>query len=85
MPRIKIISGGQTGVDQAALYAALRNGTECGGCCPEGRLAEDGEISLRYPLTELNSAGYEKRTPQRARLAAGLRLCSDWPLPERSE
>lgn len=64
MPRMKIISGGQTGVDRAALDAALRNGIECGGWCPEGRLAEDGAIPLRYPLTELNGAGYEKRTLQ---------------------
>ena len=42
MPKIKIISGGQTGVDRAALDAALACKIECGGWCPDGRKAEDG-------------------------------------------
>jgi hypothetical protein len=41
MATFKIISGGQTGVDRASLDAALQTGTECGGWCPKGRLAED--------------------------------------------
>ncbi|HSS45814.1 MAG TPA: putative molybdenum carrier protein [Burkholderiales bacterium] len=61
---IKIISGGQTGVDRAALDAALALGTPCGGWCPEGRLAEDGRIPERYPLKELAGAGYVERTLQ---------------------
>jgi hypothetical protein len=64
MTPIKIISGGQTGVDRAALDAALQSGSECGGWCPEGRKAEDGVIPERYPLTELPGAGYTKRTRQ---------------------
>ncbi len=40
----KIISGGQTGVDRAALDAALELGIPCGGWCPKGRKAEDGPI-----------------------------------------
>src|ERR1700735_199758 len=55
----KIVSGGQTGVDRGALDAALLAGFPCGGWCPAGRLAEDGEIPDRYPPTELpeDSAG----------------------------
>jgi hypothetical protein len=49
----KIVSGGQTGVDRAALDASLVAGFPCGGWCPLGRLAEDGEIPERYPLKEL--------------------------------
>ena len=54
----KIISGGQTGVDRAGLDAALEAGIPVGGYCPKGRLAEDGTVPERYPLTELNSERY---------------------------
>ena len=46
----KLISGGQTSVDRAALDVALEFGIPCGGWCPKGRLAEDGTIPARYPL-----------------------------------
>jgi len=62
MADIKIISGGQTGVDRAALDAALAKGIPCGGFCPAGRRAEDGPIPTRYPLRELVSKQYSHRT-----------------------
>jgi hypothetical protein len=58
----KIVSGGQTGVDRGALDAALSRGFPCGGYCPKGRLAEDGNIPESYPLTELNYGSYAERT-----------------------
>ena len=58
----KIISGGQTGVDRAALNAALELGISCGGWCPKGRKAEDGTISSKYPLEETSSPDYPQRT-----------------------
>jgi hypothetical protein len=64
---LKIISGAQTGVDRAALDAALELGIACGGWCPEGRLAEDGVIDARYPVTELAGGGYLERTEQNVR------------------
>ncbi|MEQ1827700.1 MAG: putative molybdenum carrier protein, partial [Pirellula sp.] len=58
----KIVSGGQTGVDRAALDAAFSLGIEHGGWCPKGRMAEDGTIPLRYQLQELDSPQYSDRT-----------------------
>ena len=60
----KIISGGQTGVDQGALDFALENGIPCGGWCPLGRLCETGRIPDRYPVTEVSSDDYNYRTRQ---------------------
>ncbi len=61
-PETKIISGGQTGVDRAALDFAIKNSIRCGGWCPKGRKAEDGIIPLHYPLKETASEDYESRT-----------------------
>ena len=58
----KIVSGGQTGVDRAALDVALKLGIACGGWVPKGRRAEDGPIPSMYPLTETKSSAYEVRT-----------------------
>lgn len=57
----RIVSGGQTGVDRAALDVALELGLSCGGWCPKGRAAEDGPIPGRYPLEEIDG-GYVERT-----------------------
>lgn len=57
----KIISGGQTGADRAALDAGLDRGFPTGGSCPVGRMAEDGPLDSRYKLDEI-SGGYRART-----------------------
>ena len=58
----KIISGGQTGVDRAALNFAIAHRIPHGGWCPRGRRAEDGIIKLRYHLTETPNASCLQRT-----------------------
>ena len=96
---MKIISGGQTGVDRGALDAAISLGIPHGGWCPRGRLAEDGRIPDRYQLRETDSPDYPSRTEQnvldsdatlilyRGRIAGGteftLRLAQQHGRPHR--
>jgi len=68
---VKIISGGQTGVDRAALDTALRNGIESGGWCPTGRLDEFGRIPDRYSVKELENGGSTERTLQNVKDSDG--------------
>lgn len=57
----KLVSGGQTGADRAALDVAIRKGFPHGGWCPKGRKAEDGPLGEQYQLTETPSASYLQR------------------------
>jgi hypothetical protein len=68
---VKIISGGQTGVDRAALDIAIKHRIDCGGWCPTGRLDEVGRIPDRYPLKELEHGGFTERTLQNVKDSAG--------------
>ncbi len=77
----KLVTGGQTGVDRAALDAALELGVPAGGWCPKGRWAEDGTIDPRYPLKETPSADVAQRTEWNARDSdATLILCEGAPV-----
>lgn len=67
----RIVSGGQTGVDRAALDVALQLALDCGGWCPQGRRAEDGPLDERYPLRETPLRQYEQRTDWNVRDSNG--------------
>ena len=60
----RVVSGGQTGVDRAALDVAISLEMDHGGWCPRGRVAEDGVIPSHYNLTETESKKYHVRTQQ---------------------
>lgn len=60
----KIISGGQTGADRAALDFAIEFDISHGGWIPKGRRAEDGVLPGKYHLQEMSTSSYPKRTEQ---------------------
>jgi hypothetical protein len=60
----KIISGGQTGADRAALDFAISQKISYGGWLPRGRTTEDGPLPLKYNLQEMPTRDYSKRTEQ---------------------
>ncbi len=72
----KIVSGGQTGADRAALDAGIELGFPVGDYCPAGRLAEDGEIDARYSLMELGG-GYRQRTRKNVEASHGTVIFYD--------
>jgi hypothetical protein len=77
----KIVSGGQTGADRAALDIAMERGLEIGGWIPKGRLAEDGPISPRYRgLVETDSADPSVRTTLNVRDSDATLIISHGPL-----
>jgi hypothetical protein len=76
---VKIISGGQTGVDRAALDVALKHGIECGGWCPAGRLDEFGKIPDDYPVEELEQGSKDGRSLDRP---GGLEAAAPWEKPD---
>ena len=60
----KIISGGQTGADRAALDFALKCSIPHGGWIPKGRITEEGPLPDKYHLKEMPTASYPARTEQ---------------------
>ncbi len=62
LPQLKIVSGGQTGADQAALDWAISHEVPHGGWCPKNRKTEDGKVDPKYQLVETPNANYLERT-----------------------
>lgn len=77
---MKIISGGQTGADRAALDAAIQLGVPYGGWLPKGRKTEDGPLACSYALQELTSAKYRDRTEKNIVESNGTLILSFGPL-----
>lgn len=76
-----IISGGQTGVDRAALDVAIELGLPVWGWVPKGRLAEDGRIPDRYVnLRETDTPDYPRRTFLNVRDSDATLILSNGPL-----
>ena len=71
---LTLMSGGQTGVDRAALDAAMLAKIPIAGWCPRGRRAEDGVLPDRYELIETPSSQYPERTEWNVRDSEGTLL-----------
>lgn len=86
----RIVSGGQTGVDRAALDVAMKLNLDCGGWCPKGRLDEISTIPARYnALIEItgeyatDQENFNARTIKNIIDSDGaLIIAPCWPLPE---
>jgi len=76
----KIISGGQTGADRAALDFAIKHGIPHGGWVPKGRKAEDGTLDQKYHLQEMPTGQYSKRTEKNILDSDGTVIVSHGPL-----
>jgi hypothetical protein len=81
----KIISGGQTGVDQAALDAAIKLGITYGGWIPKGRKTENGPLPEKYEMQVMSSANYSQRTEQNVIDSDGTLIISRGSLTDGSE
>jgi hypothetical protein len=81
----KIISGGQSGVDRAALDVAIKLTIPHGGWIPQGRLTEDGPLPPEYQLTETDSSSYAERTEKNVVDADGTLIISRGSLTGGSE
>jgi hypothetical protein len=86
---VRLISGGQSGVDRAALDVALALGIPYGGWCPSGGWAEDCPeppgVLAEYPqLAETPSADPAQRTEWNVRDADACLIIADAGGPEVS-
>ena len=81
----KVISGGQTGADQAALDVAIKLGISHGGWIPIGRLTENGMLDDKYHLKEMETTNYNTRTEQNVIDSDGTLIISHGKLTGGSE
>ena len=72
----KIISGGQTEADQAALDIAIKLGIPHEGWIPKGRNTETGTLPERFKLREMSSENYSECIKQNVMDATGTLIIS---------
>jgi Circularly permutated YpsA SLOG family len=82
---MRLISGGQTGADRAALDLALELGIDHGGWVPKGCAAEDGPLPSRYRVRETPSEDRAERTQRNVVDSDATLLISHGPLTGGSE
>jgi len=81
----RIISGGQTGADQAALDVAIELGIPHGGWVPKGRLTEAGPLPAKYRMTEMPTTDYPARTEKNVSDSDGTLIISRGEITGGSE
>jgi hypothetical protein len=81
----RIISGGQTGADQAALDVAIELSIPHGGWVPKGRKTESGPLPAKYQVKEMPTDSYQKRTEQNVIDSDGTLIISHGDLTEGSD
>ena len=81
----RIVSGGQTGADQAALDVAMELGIPNGGWVPKGRKTESGPLPVKYLVKEMPTDSYPKRTEQNVMDSDGTLIISHGELSEGSD
>ena len=81
----RIISGGQTGVDRAALDVAIKLDIPHGGWIPKGRLTENGPLPQNYQLKETLTSNYSERTEKNVVDTDGTLIISRGQLTGGSE
>jgi hypothetical protein len=81
----KIVSGGQTGVDQAALDVAIKLGIPYGGWIPKGRKTENGALPQKYTMQEMPTSNYVDRTEKNVIDSDGTLIISRGKLSNGSE
>jgi hypothetical protein len=81
----KVMSGFQTGADQAGVHAAYSLGIKTGGWIPRDRRSDDGQISMddmvKYGLSIHAGNGYPPRTEQNVKDSDGTVLFGNMDSP----
>jgi len=76
----KIVSGGQTGADRAALDVAIKFNIPHGGWIAKGRRTESGPLPDFYNLKEMTTRDYPARTRQNILDSDGTVIIARGPL-----